>query len=154
GTDWVRWEMTPWYTSVQEVGGTILLSEVITEQKRLQDQLRQAQKMEAVGQLAGGVAHDFNNMLTVILGDSEHLTEQIDPDKAIGRDLREIVAAAQRAATLTRQLLAFSRTQTLTLTVLDLSEVVRRVEAMLRRLIDATIVVKTSLVDDLYLVVA
>ena len=71
-----------------------------TDRTRLEGALRQGQKMEAIGQLAGGVAHDFNNMLTAILGYSELLTEQIGPDKAIGRDLREITAAAQRAATL------------------------------------------------------
>jgi two-component system cell cycle sensor histidine kinase/response regulator CckA len=116
---------------------------------RLEDQLRQAQKMEALGMLAGGVAHDFNNMLTVILGFSELLTEQLGPDKPIGRDLREITAAAQRAAALTRQLLAFSRKQILVVAPLDLTNVVRDVESMLRRLLGEQITVITALADDL-----
>ena len=94
-------------------------------QRRLsEDQLRQAQKMEAVGRLAGGVAHDFNNMLTAILGYADLLLEQIGPDKPMGKDIQEIRNAAQRAATLTRQLLAFSRKQVLTVTPVDLTEVV------------------------------
>jgi two-component system cell cycle sensor histidine kinase/response regulator CckA len=131
-----------------------VIVEDITERHRLQEQLRQAQKMEAVGQLAGGVAHDFNNMLTAILGYSELLTEQIGPDKPIGQDLRAIVTAAERAAALTRQLLAFSRKQVLAMTPLDLTRVVRDVEPMLRRLIGEQIVIKTVLADDLDAVMA
>jgi signal transduction histidine kinase len=110
--------------------------------------------MEAVGQLAGGVAHDFNNMLTAILGYSELLTEQIGPDKPIGRDLRAIVTAAERAAALTRQLLAFSRKQVLAMTPLDLTRVVRDVEPMLGRLIGEHITIKTELAIDLDAVMA
>jgi PAS domain S-box-containing protein len=134
-------------------GGVPALFEVmvedITERHRLQEQLRQAQKMEAIGQLAGGVAHDFNNMLTAILGYSALLQEQIGPDKPIGRDLGEIQAAAERAAGLTRQLLAFSRKQVLAMTTVDLSDVVRRVEPMLRRLLGERITIVTDLTGDL-----
>jgi two-component system cell cycle sensor histidine kinase/response regulator CckA len=105
--------------------------------------------MEAIGMLAGGVAHDFNNMLTAILGYSELLSEQIGPDKPIGRDLREITAAAQRAAALTRQLLAFSRQQVLAVAPLDITTVVRNVEGMLRRLLGEKIIITTALDDDL-----
>jgi PAS domain S-box-containing protein len=126
----------------------------MTDRRRLEGELRQAQKMEAVGQLAGGVAHDFNNMLTAILGYSELLTAQIGPDKPMGQDLREIMAAAQRAATLTRQLLAFSRKQAFALAALDLSQIVRGVEAMLRRVIGEQIAVQTVLADDLSAVMA
>jgi two-component system cell cycle sensor histidine kinase/response regulator CckA len=152
--DWIRWEVTPWYTSEAKIGGLILFSEVITERKRLHDQLRQAQKMEAVGHLAGGIAHDFNNILTAIQGYCELLMAQIGPDKPVGRDLREIMSAAQRAATLTRQLLAFSRKQAFSLAALDLSRVVRNVEPMLRRLIGERIAINTVLGDDLASVMA
>jgi two-component system, cell cycle sensor histidine kinase and response regulator CckA len=121
---------------------------------QLEEQLRQAQKMEAVGQLAGGVAHDFNNMLTAILGYSELLLEQVGPDKPMGKDLQEIKNAAQRAATLTRQLLAFSRKQVLAITPVDLSEVVRNVEPILRRLLGERISVDLALTNGLDLVMA
>jgi two-component system cell cycle sensor histidine kinase/response regulator CckA len=128
--------------------------EDISEQHRLHAQLRQAQKMEAIGQLAGGVAHDFNNMLTAILGYSELLSEQIGPDKAIGRDLREIQAAAERAAALTKQLLAFSRKQVLSIVAVDLTRVVRTVQPLLQRLLGERITVITGLADDLVPVMA
>jgi PAS domain S-box-containing protein len=135
-----------------------ILSEVIvediTEQHRLHEQLRQAQKMEAIGQLAGGVAHDFNNMLTAILGYSELLTEQIGPDKPIGQDLREIKAAAERAAALTKQLLAFSRKQVFSLVAVDVTDVVRTIKPMLQRLLGERITITTALVDDLASVMA
>jgi two-component system cell cycle sensor histidine kinase/response regulator CckA len=126
----------------------------VTDKKLLEAQFLRAQKMEALGMLAGGVAHDFNNLLTAILGFSELLTEQIGPDKPIGRDLREIMNAAQRGAALTRQLLAFSRKQVLAVTALDLNQVVRNLEAMLRRLLGEHITIKTALADPLRPVVA
>jgi signal transduction histidine kinase len=132
--------------------GTLQQNEAQREQ--LEEQLRQSQKMEAIGQLAGGVAHDFNNMLTAILGYSELLQEQIGPDKPIGRDLREIQAAAERAAGLTRQLLAFSRKQVLAMTAVNLSDVVRRVEPMLRRLLGERITIVSELANDLGAVTA
>jgi PAS domain S-box-containing protein len=153
-TDWMCWEVAPWHESTGDIGGVVQVSEITTERKRLQDQLRQAQKMEAIGRLAGGIAHDFNNMLTAIIGYSEMLTEQIDADKPLGRDLREILAAARRAATLTQQLLAFSRKQALTITATDLSDVVAGIQKLLRRLIGARITVRTQLADDLYAVMA
>ena len=128
---------------------TIGVSLDVTDRKLLEAQFRQAQKMEAIGMLAGGVAHDFNNMLTAILGYSELLTEQIGPDKPMGQDLREITAAAQRAAALTQQLLAFSRQQVLAVAPLDLTTVVRDVEAMLRRLLGEQITIATVLADDI-----
>ncbi|PYQ95701.1 MAG: hypothetical protein DMF96_21310, partial [Acidobacteria bacterium] len=103
-----------------------VIVEDITEQHRLHEQLRQAQKMEAIGQLAGGVAHDFNNMLTAILGYTELLTDQIGPDKAIGRDLREIRAA----------------------------HVVRTVTPMLQRLLGERIAITTTLADSVGSVMA
>jgi len=125
------------------------ISQDITERRSLETQVQQAQKMEAIGQLAGGIAHDFNNLLTAILGYGELLTDQIGPDKALGQDLREMMKAAQRAAALTRQLLALSRKQVLTVTALDLNQVVRTIDAMLRRLIGEHITITTVLADDL-----
>jgi len=120
----------------------------------LQEELRQAQKLEAIGQLAGSVAHDFNNMLTAILGYAELLTEQIGPDKPIGRDLQEIVAAAQRAASLTRQLLAFGRRQAITHVPLSMNSVVEQLEPMLRRLITANISIRLTLDPHIHTVLA
>lgn len=107
----------------------------ITERKRLEEQLRQAQKMEAVGKLAGGIAHDFNNLLTAISGYAEALTESLPPATQGREDAEEITRAAQRAAALTRQLLAYSRQQILAPQVLDLPQVVDQLGGMLRRLI-------------------
>ena len=106
----------------------------ITEQKQMQSRLAQTERMEAVGQLASGVAHDFNNLLTIIKGYSSLLLER-NPDGRDGHAAKEIRHAADRAASLTHQLLAFSRKQTLQPRVLDLNSVVRGLEAMLRRLL-------------------
>ncbi|WP_321473744.1 ATP-binding protein [uncultured Paludibaculum sp.] len=120
------------------VGGVAM---EITERRRLEEQLRQAAKMEAVGQLAGGVAHDFNNLLTVINGYAELLqVGQTDPAPAAA----EIRKAGERAAALTRQLLAFSRRQVLKAEVLDLNTVVTGLESMLQRLIGAHISLNVS----------
>jgi PAS domain S-box-containing protein len=107
----------------------------VTERRHLEDQLRQALKMEAVGQLAGGVAHDFNNLLGVITGYGDLLLREIDPQHRARQRVEEIRKAAERAAALTRQLLAFSRKQVLQPKVLDPNTVVADVEKMLRRLI-------------------
>ena len=121
----------------------------ITERKTLEATLRQAQKMDAVGQLAGGVAHDFNNLLTVIVGFSELLLASGSVDGAIRRDLLEILKAAQSAAALTKQLLAFSRRQALEPRILDLNEVVAGMEDMLRRLLGERVTFVTELSSDL-----
>ncbi|PYM40326.1 MAG: hypothetical protein DME16_26470, partial [Candidatus Rokuibacteriota bacterium] len=107
----------------------------LAEQKQLEEQLRQSQKMEAVGQLAGGIAHDFNNLLTVIGGRTYLLLTTL-PEKHPGRPNVELIQeTAERAAVLTRQLLAFSRKQILALQVLDLNTIVASIERILRRLI-------------------
>jgi PAS domain S-box-containing protein len=106
-----------------------------SEQEKLQAQLNQAQKMESVGRLAGGVAHDFNNMLGVILGYAELALGQVDPNQRIFANLQQIRKAAQRSADLTLQLLAFARKQTVAPRVLDLNETVEGMLNMLRRLI-------------------
>ncbi len=105
------------------------------EKDKLQDQLTQAQKMESVGRLAGGVAHDFNNMLGVILGYTELALDKIGPDEPLSADLKEIQKAAKRSADLTHQLLAFARKQTVAPKVLDLNDIVENALKMLRRLI-------------------
>ncbi|MBA3499484.1 MAG: PAS domain S-box protein, partial [Deltaproteobacteria bacterium] len=105
----------------------------------LEAQLRQAQKLEAIGSLAGGVAHDFNNILSVILSYSEFIKSDLEPGHELLGDVEEINAAALRAAGLTRQLLAFSRQQVLQPRVLNLNEVVRDLKSMLRRLLSEDI---------------
>jgi two-component system, cell cycle sensor histidine kinase and response regulator CckA len=107
----------------------------VTQRKLLEAQLRQSQKMEAIGQLAGGVAHDFNNLLTAILGYATFAAESLPPDDQRRHDVDEVIKAAQRAAALTKQLLAFSRTQVLKSTVVDLNVLVAGIADMLRRLI-------------------
>jgi PAS domain S-box-containing protein len=118
----------------------------ITEQKRveaerekLHAQLVQAQKMETVGRLAGGVAHDFNNMLGVILGHTEMALEKTNPGDALHEDLTEIITAGQRSADLTRQLLTFARKQTIAPRVIDINETVEGMLKMLRRLVGENI---------------
>jgi PAS domain S-box-containing protein len=115
----------------------------VTEQRSLEDQLRQVQKMEAVGQLAGGVAHDFNNMLNVIIGYAELVLGRLRADDANRADLQEIVRAAKRSAALTQQLVAFSRKQILLPRVLVIREVVGGVVPMLGRLLGEAIELRT-----------
>jgi two-component system, cell cycle sensor histidine kinase and response regulator CckA len=104
-----------------------------------EEQFRQAQKMEAVGQLAGGIAHDFNNLLTAILGYSQLVLEQLGDESLVAGDLREILQAGERARGLTSQLLAFSRTQVVQPQILDLNAIISEAEQMLRRVIAADI---------------
>ncbi|HEV8370434.1 MAG TPA: response regulator [Pyrinomonadaceae bacterium] len=128
----------------------------ITERKQAQealakteDQLRHSQKMEAVGQLAGGVAHDFNNLLTAITGYSELTLQKLQAEDPLTRNIQEIRKAGERAAALTRQLLAFSRKQVLQPRVLDLNSVILDLQKMLRRLIGENIELNTQLGADL-----
>jgi PAS domain S-box-containing protein len=125
--------------AVRDAGGAVLFYEGtvedVTEQRELEEQLRQAQKMEAVGRLAGGVAHDFNNLLTVITGNAELLREPVDPDDQQYRHVEQIEKAADRAASLTQQLLAYSRRQVIAPKVLDLNAIVTEMGKMLPRLI-------------------
>ena len=115
----------------------------VTEQKALEEQLLQAQRLEAVGRLAGGVAHDFNNLLTVISGYSENILRRLDADHPVCREIGIISKAAESAAGLTNQLLAFSRQQTLQPKLFDLNAVLREMQEMIQRLIgeDVTMIV-------------
>jgi two-component system cell cycle sensor histidine kinase/response regulator CckA len=122
-----------------------LIAEDITDRRQLEEQLRQAQKMDAVGRLAGGVAHDFNNLLMVINGYTEVLLEQLEKGGPLHHKVQSIQQAADRAATLTRQLLAFSRKQLLELKVIDVNTVVGDMERLLRPLIGENIELVTRL---------
>ena len=130
-----RGEVTHFIASIQDV----------TERKSLEGHLQQAAKMEAVGRLAGGVAHDFNNLLTIINGYTELLLGKFASDSKVSVHLKEIEKAGERATSLTRQLLAFSRRQVLAPQVLDLNAVVSNLEKMLRRLIGEDITLRTLL---------
>ncbi|MDK9706767.1 MAG: PAS domain S-box protein [Desulforhopalus sp.] len=145
--EWVYFEaVSQSFLDEPAINGIIASVRDITEHKkadeenqRLQLQLTQAQKMETVGRLAGGVAHDFNNMLSVILGYAEMTQDRLGPDHPVFADLREIGKAAGRSADLTRQLLAFARKQTVAPKVLDLNETVGGMLKMLKRLIGENI---------------
>ncbi len=126
-----------------------IIAEDVTERRALEDQFRQAQKMEAVGRLAGGVAHDFNNLLMVISGYTEVLVESLRPEDPLQAKAEAIQQAADRATTLTRQLLAFSRKQLLELKVVDVNAIVADMERLLRPLIGETIELTTQLAPDL-----
>jgi PAS domain S-box-containing protein len=128
-----------------EVIGLVGISRDVTAQRRLEEQLTQSQKMEAIGVLAGGVAHDFNNLLVVIESYSELLLQELTEDDPKSADVREVLAAGRRASALTRQLLAFSRRQVLQPKPLDLNEIVRNVEKMLRRIIGEDVDLVTDL---------
>jgi PAS domain S-box-containing protein len=146
--------ITPVRDQRGEITHFIAIKAEVTERKRLEQQLRQAQKMEAVGRLAGGVAHDFNNMLTIISGYSGLLLEHPATIEPLRGYVDEIRNASGRAASLTRQLLAFSRQQVLAPRVLDLNAVVSNIQKMLKRLIGEDIDLVTALGESLWPVMA
>ncbi len=121
----------------------------VTQQRQMEEQLRQAMKMEAIGQLAGGVAHDFNNILAVILANAEMVIEDTGPDSGSHEDLLEIEAAAMRAAALTRQLLTFSRQQPREVTVIAMNAIVINLEKMLSRIVGEDIAISALLCGQL-----
>jgi PAS domain S-box-containing protein len=140
-------------TPIRDEAGAVELKVVIardiTERERLQEQLRQAQRLQAVGRLAGGIAHDFNNLLTAVRGYAELLLLELGEEDASAREsAREISRAAERAASLTSQLLAFSRKQVLQPQLIDLNEVISGMTPMLRRTLGEHIVLSTVLAPD------
>ena len=145
------------YCSMTEFGGQhAILATVndISDRVKLEDQLRQAQKMEAIGRLAGGIAHDFNNLLTAIRGNAELMSHRVKADPAMAAEVDEILHAADRAASLTRQLLAFSRKQVLQPVALDLNEIVGTVSRMARRLIGTEVQLRLDLAESVLQVLA
>jgi PAS domain S-box-containing protein len=144
----------PLRTAEGELQGAICMALDITDRRQLEEQLRQAQKMEAVGRLAGGIAHDFNNLLMVIQGYADLMTERLAEGDPLRRNAEQIQTASQRATSLTRQLLAFSRKQMLAPKVLSIQSVVAEMEKILHRLIGEDVQLETSSVADLGLVKA
>ncbi len=155
-TRWMQSDRVPYRDSSGAVVGVIALSVDVTDRMEAEralackdEQLRQSQKMEAIGQLAGGIAHDFNNLLTAISGYTELARAKLEPSGSASEMLFAVSKAADRAAALTRQLLAFSRKQPLWLTELDLNDVVSGMTDMLQRLIGADIALLTEFDEDL-----
>ncbi len=138
-----EWYNTPLVDESGRVLGVASLVQDVTERVALEERLRQSQKMEAVGRLAGGVAHDFNNLLTVIMGYSQLLTDGLPPASRLMDATAQIRSAADRAAGITRQLLAFSRKQVLSPRVIDLNDIMLNLDTMLRRLIGEDVEVLT-----------
>ncbi len=140
--------VSPLFGPDGKLQGSIHFARDITERKSLEKQLRHAQKMEAIGTLAGGIAHDFNNILTAIIGYANLLEMNMDRDDPLAAHLEGILSGAERAANLTRSLLAFSRKQEIELKPTDLNKVIVNVEKMLRRLIREDIELSTSLCEE------
>jgi PAS domain S-box-containing protein len=138
-----EWYNTPLVDESGHMLGVASLVQDVTERVGLEERLRQSQKMEAVGRLAGGVAHDFNNLLTVIMGYSQILTDGLPGASRLLEATTQIRSAADRAAGITRQLLAFSRKQVLSPRVIDLNDIMMNLDTMLRRLIGEDIQVLT-----------
>ena len=144
----------PFHDGKGQVLGAICMSLDVTERKELEEQLRHSQKMEAVGRLAGGIAHDFNNLLMVIQGYADLLAERLPAGDSLHRNAEQIQTAAQRASSLTRQLLAFSRKQMLAPSVISIQSVVNDMEKILQRLIGEDVQLETHSAADLWLVKA
>ena len=151
---WVDSHLVPFDTPTGAESERAVLSVTsdVTERKRLEEQLRQSQKLEAVGLLAGGVAHDFNNLLTAISGFTDVVLSTLDESDTRRDDLLEVVKAAHRAAELTRQLLAVSRRQILQPTVLDVNRMVTNIQNLLHRTIPENIEIQLDLSSDLEMV--
>jgi signal transduction histidine kinase/CheY-like chemotaxis protein len=133
---------------------SVVIAEDVTEKERLRIQLQQSQRLESLGQLAGGVAHDFNNLLAVILGYASFIERRAEEGSRDARDVAEIRKAGERATRLTRQLLSFARREVVRPRVLDLTGVVLEMEELLRRTLGEHVVLRTSLAPDLWPIMA
>ena len=154
GTRYYLVTRAPYRDTNGKIIGIVGITRDITQYKGIEERLRQSQKMEAIGTLAGGVAHDFNNILMVISGYSSVLTEALGANPKLLAHVEQIRKAGERAASLTRQLLAFSRKQTIQPTQLNLNDAVNGIEKLLHRLIGENIVISTNLAIDLGTVLA
>ena len=143
----------PYRDSRGNIAGVLGIAVDVTERRKMEEELRKAQRMESIGTLAGGVAHDFNNLLTVIKGYSQLLLEELNGTPAHDK-LQQIESAAEKAATLTRQLLAFSRQQVLQPRIINLNHIVRDMEKMLRRVIGEDIDFSVVAADGLHSILA
>jgi PAS domain S-box-containing protein len=132
-----------------EVVGVSTIVRDITDRKKLEEQLRQSQKMEAVGRLAGGIAHDFNNLLSVIVGYTYVLQSSLPDDEVLRNSAEQVMNAADKASSLTRQLLAFSRRQVLQPEIIDLNDILAGMEKMLPRVIGEDIEIRTVPTPDI-----
>ena len=134
-TFWAEWKMTFLRDSQGKPIGTLGVTRDISDRKSLEKQLFQAQKMEAIARLAGGVAHDFNNFLMVVMSYTDVILKDFPAEHPLQRYAQDIVLAAERASSLTRQLLAFSRKQVIQPEILNLNQLITSLEKLLRRLI-------------------
>jgi len=147
------WELAS-IAPLKDDDGTIThfvgVKEDVTQRKEIEEQLRQSQKMDAVGQLTGGIAHDFNNLLAIIVGNLQLLQERVEADKSTGELMSDALWSAKRGAELTHRLLAFSRQQPLNPEVIDLNSVLHGIIEMLRRTLGAAIEIRERLAADLW----
>lgn len=145
---WIDHRCRPVFDSSGRYRGRRISHRDITEQKRLEEQLRQSQKMEAIGQFAGGIAHDFNNLLTVISGYGNIALMGMTPEDPQKENVKQILAASERAAQLTKGLLAFSRKQEMQVKSVDLNQILRTVGAFLGRILGENITLATRFSED------
>jgi PAS domain S-box-containing protein len=151
GERWLAVTKFPMIDARDSITGLGTVTIDVTERRRIDDQLREAQKLESIGQLTGGIAHDFNNLLIVILGHVEIVLEQLAADSPARRSLETVFGAAQRGASLTRQLLAFARRQPLVPESIDTNALIRNMIQLLSRSLGEVIKVETRLADRLWM---